>query len=568
MGAWGTSSRATSPTRIRPEKFDNINKLICRFWGGKKWKNENWKLCKDPAIKGLNSNWITDKIIASQRLSDRLIEEFDIVQQFKDKNVAAIFNLQEPGEHPVCGDGLVNDNIGFSYTPEKLQANGISVYHLHWEDLTNPKISEVLKNVKLMDFHIKKGQGVLVHCHAGQGRTGLIIAAYLLYCKDFDTTDATIKFIRSKRKKWLKKGYNRNYLGFIKTEFDKLTQIFPDKTTPLQFSIKEIIENQKKWLHGPERIKYMYIPKVLDLCLNKLFQLADGDHVDYTTIVNGFTLHKDVTEKYKFETELQEIKDHINHGKYDLFYQYASEPKILGQLFVDFWESLSSQIITLNWLDEVGKLYTNSLEKADSHDNVKALHEIFEEDAKINPKKVLFTILFKVTSFVRIFRDTDHWHLMIDRILVALLQRKRTIMEQCFVGRSMISSASEEDTQVSSLSTIIKSILMHDTFEEFATTPMKSKPKLITINSDMNHKNGFTSPMMTMNERRVKKFMDKLDQLADNDRELYLHKIDSFSKDIEEQVMSVRNSPVFPKVERRHLIEESGNVGDDNFGKF
>lgn len=32
-----------------------------------------------------------------------------------------------------------------------------------------------------MDFIIKGGGKVLVHCHAGQGRTALVIGAYLIY---------------------------------------------------------------------------------------------------------------------------------------------------------------------------------------------------------------------------------------------------------------------------------------------------------------------------------------------------------------------------------------------------
>ena len=31
-----------------------------------------------------------------------------------------------------------------------------------------------------MDFIIKSGGKVLVHCHAGQGRTALLIGAYLI----------------------------------------------------------------------------------------------------------------------------------------------------------------------------------------------------------------------------------------------------------------------------------------------------------------------------------------------------------------------------------------------------
>ena len=52
------------------------------FCGGKSCKHENWKLHPKPAIKGLHSDQITDDVFASQRLSTRLIHEYNIIDQF------------------------------------------------------------------------------------------------------------------------------------------------------------------------------------------------------------------------------------------------------------------------------------------------------------------------------------------------------------------------------------------------------------------------------------------------------------------------------------------------------
>lgn len=59
------------------------------------------------------------------------------------KGVTAVFNLQEPGEHPFCGDGII-PKTGFSYTPELLMNNGISYFNFHWKDLTNPTFELLL----------------------------------------------------------------------------------------------------------------------------------------------------------------------------------------------------------------------------------------------------------------------------------------------------------------------------------------------------------------------------------------------------------------------------------------
>jgi protein tyrosine phosphatase domain-containing protein 1 len=57
-----------------------------------------------------------------QRPSDEHFVHHKFVEQLKENNIVAVFNLQEPGEHPFCGYGIKPS--GFSYYPEKLMAAG------------------------------------------------------------------------------------------------------------------------------------------------------------------------------------------------------------------------------------------------------------------------------------------------------------------------------------------------------------------------------------------------------------------------------------------------------------
>ena len=90
------------------------------------------------AIDGLYSNWITNHIMAMQRPSTRLIKEYDLINVFLQNNIKAIFNLQLPGEHVSCGDGV--EASGFSYIPgfsllfnaEHFMDFGISYYNFGW----------------------------------------------------------------------------------------------------------------------------------------------------------------------------------------------------------------------------------------------------------------------------------------------------------------------------------------------------------------------------------------------------------------------------------------------------
>ncbi|EFC44774.1 hypothetical protein NAEGRDRAFT_67231 [Naegleria gruberi] len=81
------------------------------------------------AIEGLNSHHVTNNVIASQRLSSRLIKKFDIIGQFKHYNVVSVVNLQERGEHAYCGDGIL-EKSGFSYDPEEDLMKHKSMYNI------------------------------------------------------------------------------------------------------------------------------------------------------------------------------------------------------------------------------------------------------------------------------------------------------------------------------------------------------------------------------------------------------------------------------------------------------
>ena len=61
-------------------------------------------------------------------------------------------------------------------------------------------------------FYIQKLlQQLSVHCHAGTGRTGLVIASYLMFYQNY-TADAAIKQFRLSRKGGLSKSKQVNFL--------------------------------------------------------------------------------------------------------------------------------------------------------------------------------------------------------------------------------------------------------------------------------------------------------------------------------------------------------------------
>ncbi|CBJ29564.1 conserved unknown protein [Ectocarpus siliculosus] len=194
------SKAAPAAGGTRKGQWTFKNQTKCRFCGGRlclRCSEQCALRCKGAAVNGLHSHWISDSIIGMQRPSSRLIKTYDIVGQFKRKGVTAIFNLTEPGEHPHCGDGLEKAS-GFPYLPETFMREGISVYNFSWEDMTTPSMALLSDIIRVALSCLRTGGKIAVHCHAGYGRTGLVIASILVMMNNLPPQQA-VALVREKR---------------------------------------------------------------------------------------------------------------------------------------------------------------------------------------------------------------------------------------------------------------------------------------------------------------------------------------------------------------------------------
>ncbi|XP_061282233.1 protein tyrosine phosphatase domain-containing protein 1 isoform X4 [Bos javanicus] len=166
--------------------------------GGKACKYENaarWSE-QEQAVKGIYSSWVTDNILAMARPSTEVLEKFCIIEQFRSHGIKSIINLQRPGEHASCGNPLEQES-GFTYLPEAFMEAGIYFYNFGWKDYGVASLTTILDMVKVMTFALQEGK-VAIHCHAGLGRTGVLIACYLVFATRM-TADQAIIFVRAKR---------------------------------------------------------------------------------------------------------------------------------------------------------------------------------------------------------------------------------------------------------------------------------------------------------------------------------------------------------------------------------
>src|ERR1044071_3001951 len=138
-----------------------------------------------------NFSWVIENRLAGSGLPLR-------VSQFRwllDHRIDSIVTVREV---PLPNDWLRNPNAGGEIANSK-SLSTINYLHLPVEDYRAPTIEQLKSAISFIENEIKFNRSaVLVHCAAGKGRTGTILAAYLLK-NDGLSVESTIKRLRRLR---------------------------------------------------------------------------------------------------------------------------------------------------------------------------------------------------------------------------------------------------------------------------------------------------------------------------------------------------------------------------------
>ncbi|NXP21197.1 PTPC1 protein, partial [Scytalopus superciliaris] len=306
--------------------------------GGRACKYENparWSE-QEQAIKGLYSSWITDNILAMARPSTELIEKYNIIEQFERYGIKTIINLQRPGEHASCGNPLEQES-GFTYLPEAFMEAGIYFYNFGWKDYGVASLTTILDMVKVMAFALQEGR-VAVHCHAGLGRTGVLIACYLVFATRM-SADQAILFVRAKRPNSIQ---TRGQLLCIR-EFTQflvpLRNVFaccePKAHT---VTLSQYLTRQRHLLHGYESRHLKHVPKLVHLVCKLLLDLAENRQVIEAELLDIPDLSAEIekTVSQLVSTELDQDLSRQDSDTSDSSHTQSCALKTLGREYDAF----------------------------------------------------------------------------------------------------------------------------------------------------------------------------------------------------------------------------------------
>ncbi|XP_053434489.1 protein tyrosine phosphatase domain-containing protein 1 isoform X1 [Nycticebus coucang] len=277
----------------------------CKYENPARWSEE------EQAIKGVYSSWVTDNILAMARPSSELLEKYHIIEQFLSHGIKTIINLQRPGEHASCGNPLEQES-GFTYLPEAFMEAGIYFYNFGWKDYGVASLTTILDMVKVMTFALQEGK-VAVHCHAGLGRTGVLIACYLVFATRM-TADQAIIFVRAKRPNSIQ---TRGQLLCVRefTQFlTPLRNIFSCCDPKAHaVTLTQYLIRQRHLLHGYEARLLKHVPKIIHLVCKLLLDLAENRPVVMKDVFEGPRLSAEIEKTVSEMVTMRLDKELLRH---------------------------------------------------------------------------------------------------------------------------------------------------------------------------------------------------------------------------------------------------------------
>ena len=227
------------------------------------------------------------------------------------------------------------DSSGFSYNPLEFEKNGISVNNFYWDSSKETPV-QILRIVKKIENLVLSGSKVLIHCHSGTGRTGVVIACYLIFVDRLGISEA-IKTVKQARERTFESITSVKIVEHFDYFLAEISNLFPRAP---KNSI-EFIENQN--IIGINKLEYLnLVPVLVTGILKRCAYLKERQKLDLDGFLDFFLL------KYEWTLPMEMAYGQIRSDLLQRNWQSFEEEQnimVLAQLLRDWIEDCSNFLI-------------------------------------------------------------------------------------------------------------------------------------------------------------------------------------------------------------------------------
>ena len=210
-----------------------------------------------------------------------------------------------------------------------------------------PEIEKILGLVQVMHYIVQEGGKILVHCHAGLGRTGIAIACYLLYSRICPAWEA-IRILHQTRRHSIQNAKQKKFIKVFALCMKDLKILFPVPYQNPPLTLNQYIIKQEKLLNFQEKKNIGMCPKLIYEVVERLGIFMREGLTRNIEIAEGITNGLESKEA----EDLKQLKRSLNEWKWKRFYEVTSV-RILTHVLLDFLDIMVLPCVEYGHIEEI-----------------------------------------------------------------------------------------------------------------------------------------------------------------------------------------------------------------------
>ena len=279
----------------------------------------------------------------------------------------------------------------------------------------------MLDIVKTMHHVIQnKQKKVLVHCHAGYGRTGIAIACYKMYSEKINAEKA-VSEIREIRSKCIQSKQQMNYCEMFYSYLCSLWEVFTFQKNDLDF----FLHNQNILDYGGyenDIVYNKYVPILVQYILTTVVRLKQHDEINKEIIYK--ILNGTLPMKTNMNSVLNSMVEEINKDKWNIVTE-CKDIMLLSELLYHWLGNCVNFCIKEEHVNELfnenNKIKWNELSDEKKEDCVKNSFAKYEIKMILYMSEFLNELKKDYKTNVDTYLDKDDFRLLEEKLSTYLL---------------------------------------------------------------------------------------------------------------------------------------------------